>query len=204
MVINKFRYNYNFLSNFSMLPQEIQDRIFLELGSDNIGFVTLKRTRMLQSPYVRRSTQFNNIGDAILLGNLTNIKHLYKLGHNFFIYDVYTACAYGHLDIIKWMYENNNYKFHLCERMFYEAITSGNLDMVKWLHSIDCQADESAVYAAIMLDIWNINANSNNGLKILKWLLENNFPAHKWVPVNTENIEMVQYLKENGFTFRKL
>lgn len=45
-----------------MLPQEIIDRIFLELGPD--GFEILEITRELQSPYVKELTKFKYCDNA--------------------------------------------------------------------------------------------------------------------------------------------
>ena len=55
-----------------MLPQEIQDKIFLYLN-----FVDLENTREFQSMHVKQITKYNNYIDAILNRNLENIQWLY-------------------------------------------------------------------------------------------------------------------------------
>jgi hypothetical protein len=57
------------------LPIELQDKIFLHLSWEE-----LERTRGLQSPYVKKCTEFNNMADAIKSGNLENVKWLKNAG----------------------------------------------------------------------------------------------------------------------------
>ena len=65
---------YNKIRVFNMLPQEIQDKIFLLTD-----FKTLENTRVLQSKYVQNCTHFDNYYQAIYNHNVENVKWLYNI-----------------------------------------------------------------------------------------------------------------------------
>lgn len=57
------------------LQYELQDMIFLETDYD-----TLSNTRIIQSPYVKKVTEYSEISSAAYIDNLDNMKWLYKQG----------------------------------------------------------------------------------------------------------------------------
>jgi hypothetical protein len=83
------------------LPIELQDKIFLYLD-----FKTLKNTRILQSSYVKKTTESKTMFIAAENGNIDNMKWLLDNG---FILNEYTfilAAKNGNLENIKWLQDN--------------------------------------------------------------------------------------------------
>lgn len=184
-----------------MLPQEIQDRIFLELGSDNIGFETLEKTRDIQSYYVRQCTQFNDIEKAAECGNLDNIKWLRTNGHEWYVnqyfgqsYVFRAAVKFGDFNIIKWLYENG------CPLKDYElteiAAENDDFECMKWLHKMGCELSP---------EIFQITATLGD-LDMMKWLHENgcSWSSEKYddsifyAAAIFGNLDNMKWLHENG------
>ena len=82
------------------LPQEIQDKIFLE-----VDFETLKRTRELQSNYINKVTMYDSIREAAKYGNLENMKWLKEQGCPWDSYTFKYAARNGNLENMKWLKE---------------------------------------------------------------------------------------------------
>ena len=58
-----------------VLPQELQDKIFMYLDSDS-----LKVTRELQSSFVQKYTEFDTLEEAVENGNTANVIKLLEKG----------------------------------------------------------------------------------------------------------------------------
>ena len=86
-----------------LLPQELQDKIFLYLD-----YKTLKNCRELQSEFVKCITQYNNFVDAAKNKNLKNMKWLKDQGvlweENENIIFFYAGIN-GDLQMLKWLKE---------------------------------------------------------------------------------------------------
>lgn len=74
--IIKNQQNYYVFFEYLKLQYELQDIVFLESDYD-----TLSNTRILQSPYVKKLTEYPEISLAAYAGNLDNMKWLYKHGY---------------------------------------------------------------------------------------------------------------------------
>ncbi|KAJ3314712.1 hypothetical protein HDV04_005718 [Boothiomyces sp. JEL0838] len=91
-------------NNFT-LPVEIWDTIWLNCDED-----TIRRTRKLQSEYVKEITNCFTFDDAVRAGNLKNLKWLLKL-HNpkrarMERITFSTAARIGNLEVMKWLLDN--------------------------------------------------------------------------------------------------
>ena len=113
------------------LPSDITNEMFMNY----CDYQTLCNTRELQSPRVRRCTQFGNMKKAIKAGNLENVKWiacqnnvLKKKGDVCLSY----AAEVGQLDCLEWL-------FQALERSFEDEIllgwTIGNMYLAhgKWM-----------------------------------------------------------------------
>ena len=115
-----------------MLPQEIQDKIFLYLD-----YNTLEKTRVLQSDYVKKITRYDNYIDAV--NDSTDRKWINNNG-------VWEASKKGNLDNIKWLLSNkvavnDNFSFDgevalhddIFHLMFENAKKNDNYEIIKWM-----------------------------------------------------------------------
>ena len=140
---------------FKNLPNEINDKIFLYLD-----FESLEKTRIFQSNYVKKVTQYETLLEAVRNGNLDNIKHLCKKDH---VWDKYTfpyASINGNLDNMKWLLING------CPwniGTFVYAIMNGCLENICWLYENKCPWDERVFLCAML----------HNNPKVNKWLKNN-------------------------------
>ena len=143
----------------AILPVELQDKIFLYCD-----FNTLKKTRELQSKYIKDLTKFDNYTDAIRAKNLDCMKMLYRSGFDIPGSSIKELLKTGTLEMVIWFYEVDyhiNYHFMelvacnpdvrvidflfnklnvklLAGNIFRNAVRCGNLEVVKWLHGHNC------------------------------------------------------------------
>jgi hypothetical protein len=82
----------------TLLPQELQDKIFLYLDYD-----TLKNCRELQSDFVKFTTQYSNYNDAIEGDNLKALKWLKEKGDTWNRYTYTIALENGNREILEWL-----------------------------------------------------------------------------------------------------
>ncbi len=118
-------------------------------------------------------------------------KHGLYIGHNSYVY----AGGNGHLDVVKWGIENDEYvpSWDAC----CEAAGNGQLEVLKWLRNYGCE--------------WNpftcTNAASEGQLECLKWAVEN---GCEWDedclceidytnPAQNGHFEVVKWAFDNGF-----
>ncbi len=98
----------------SVLPQELQDKIFLYLD-----YSTLVDCKELQSPFVQKYTEFDTLYEAVKNGNTNNVKYLIEqrkiLERDIDI--VSHAKMYNQDEILKYLNENRN-KYPYINRMF--------------------------------------------------------------------------------------
>jgi hypothetical protein len=113
-----------------VLPQEIIDKIFLELDYEN-----LEETRAIQSEYVQKCTEYFNITDASKNGNLENMKWLKEQGCPWNDYTFEYAATNGNLENMKWLKEQG---CSLNIHVFNAATENGNLENMKWLKEQGC------------------------------------------------------------------
>lgn len=82
------------------LLQEIQDIIFL-----NLDYISLDKTRELQSDYIKKVTQRGEISKVALDGNLENMKWLKEQGCTLDTLTFVCAVQNGNLENVKWLKE---------------------------------------------------------------------------------------------------
>lgn len=114
----------------TILPQEIQDKIFLELD-----YKTLEISRELQSEYIKHLTEYNSIEKAVDNGNLENTRWLKEQGCPWSSKVFELAALNGNLENMKWLREEG------CpwdQRTFVNAAVNGNIENMKWLREQEC------------------------------------------------------------------
>lgn len=178
------------------LPIELQDMIFLSIGYKDSDFKTLVRTRAVQSSFVKKCTEFDNMEAAIKSGNLANIKWLrvmgYPLDKRVFSY----AVEFGNLNIVEWLCENT------CpfdeEWLFMDAIRSGNLDLIQWLYYHHYPLGRFTLYDAV----------ETGNLDLIKWILYSCGPDDDLnvfdVGIRTGNLNIVKLLSLYGYSCDRL
>lgn len=197
-----------------MLPQEIQDKIFLTLSPYGPGFETLERTRVLQSNYVKKVTEFDNINDAAKANNLDNMKWIYKytfyqnanetIIYNETRFTMQIVAEFGNakniINILEWLKDKtifrNEFIFELAAR---NKNTTAGLIIMKWLYENKCPWDESIF----------ICAAKNGDLDNMKWLHKMGCPWNVNVTImlsrqkNNNNLNNLKWLIDNGCPFNK-
>lgn len=174
-----------------ILPQEIKDLIFLELDYKNI-----LNTRDLQSAHVKNITYHNTLTDAILKGNLGNVKWLHS--NRYKSLEFYTsfdnayelAAFYGHLEILKFLTQIR-YPAKLNDYVFSAAAEKGHLHIMRWLKDNDFPWSEKTFALA----------SENGNLDNMKWLKENGCPLDTTAIIaalKNENLQNLRWLKQNG------
>lgn len=142
-----------------ILPVEIKDKIFLYLGWED-----LEKCRELQSPYIKKLTQYDNLYEAAEARNLDNINWLIENGCDLGEFHFRGANQLGNLNIMKYVFKKCDYwEYPWNWRAFTDAAKFGNLNIMKWLLKNGCFWHyETYKYAA-----------ESGILDNLKWLLEN-------------------------------
>lgn len=115
--------------------------------------------------------------------NDCNIVTNFENNHNILIN---TAAIYGHLHIIKWLFNKyNDYPYISLNHTIYLATMNGHLSILKFLSEKQCNC--------IQLTTITFEATKNGHLHILKWLLNKYF--HIDLPYIFENA--IKYNKMN-------
>ena len=116
----------SFYSHNQTNIQEIIDKILLFTD-----YECLKKTRELQSEYVKKCTEYNYIHIAAENGNLDNMKWLKEQGCPWDESTFDYAAKNGNLENMKWLKEQG------CpwdDDTFLFAAKNGNLENMKWLN----------------------------------------------------------------------
>ncbi len=108
---------------------------------------------------------YTPINAAIKAGDLHLLIILHLQGYKWDEHDTETAAGHGHLNCLRYLYENgcpcNGYAFRY-------AAWNGHLECIKYLHEHGCKKDTS----------WAVSVACMNGhLDCVKYLCEN---GHKW------------------------
>lgn len=172
-----------------MQVQEIQDKIFLELGPFE-GFETLERTRELQSQYVQNCTKFNTYNEAILNNHvaatvLDNVKWLKYWSCPFDEYTSSEATTIGNLELLKYLHEVG---CPINQETMHCAIRFGDLEIIKYLHIVTkCYWNSGSFWSAIC----------KQDLNIIKYLHDNGCewsPACTTRAIQLDNKSIINYL----------
>ncbi len=173
-------------------PQELEDIIFLYLDDS-----TIKKTREIQSAYVKKCTEFSSLKVAVQKGNLHCVRYLLPQGHkpskylSFFPFNLMDLAAEnGHLEVVKWFHENrtegcSDFAMNL-------AAANGHLEVIKWLH--ENRTEGASVYAMC----W---AAQYGHLELVKWLHKNRTEGcTRWAmdhAAQNGHLDIVIWLHEN-------
>lgn len=197
--------------SFGMLPQEIQDKIFLELGPDD--FETLERTRVIQSEYVRQCTQFDNMEEAVKNGNLNNMKWLHSQEDEWsniwdddlepFIETMNIINNDIKLTILKWLHRIGR---PFDDNIFTEAVRIGDLNIMKWLHEVGCPFGyDTFAESAFSNNLDNMKWLYNAGCR---WITEEDNRAYHYTDNDTfeisakeGNLDIMKWLYDIGCPF---
>ncbi|KAJ3317574.1 hypothetical protein HDV06_001487, partial [Boothiomyces sp. JEL0866] len=143
---------------FLKLPTEIWDKIFLEY---EFSYSDIRNTRILQSDYVKKTTQYFNSLVAAEKGNFDNVLWIIK---NF--YDDTQTCVMaqaalqGKLEVFKIL---ENYDICIEEYIFQYAVQGGYLEILEYLKEKDYPYDNESFYAA----------NENGNPQVIEWVNQN-------------------------------
>jgi len=154
--------------------------------------------------------------NAARCGQLEVVKYLYEMDRTFFWnriewnrmdydreYETYKemgveicsiAAANGHLEVLRFLHEH---KYPWDATVCAKAAAGGHLDILKYLHENKCPSqlhgdEEACIYAA-----------RNGHLEVLKYLRDTGCPCGKRTheaAVEEDQIEILQYLQNNGFS----
>jgi hypothetical protein len=208
---------------FQIFPIEIRDKIFLLLDKK-----ILKKTRCIQSVYVKKITEYFTIRDAERSGNVECIKWLIdrsKWNYNM-DYTFNRIIEYGNIDDIKWAlgrgFKWNNFSLHTavgrkdlrivkwarengCHWGFdviRKAIDVGDLEIMEWLRQNECPWGCGVGYE---IDGYIFNhAIINSTLENIKWLWSSGCPIGGGIYVRAfchERMDVVEWLKEIDIPF---
>jgi ankyrin repeat protein len=125
------------------------------------------------------------------------VKYFIDKGHKLDQHDFSYAAVNGHIDIVKYVYDNvQNFDGGF---FFLSAARGGQLDLMKYLHSIGQTSDPN--------EITDPEDNASDfiarckDLEALKWLHENGFAFGNFVgfyAAENGSVEMLKYLNDNG------
>jgi hypothetical protein len=114
----------------SVLPQELQDKIFMYLD-----YSTLVECRELQSPFVHKWTEFDTLDKAVKNGNTNNVKYLIEQ-RKILERDIVIVCyakMYNQDEILKYLNENrNNHPYINRMFLFDEMVENGKKTYMKF------------------------------------------------------------------------
>jgi hypothetical protein len=176
------------------LNQELQDMIFLACDWD-----FLNKTRIVQSDYVKKLTEYSNMESAAKYGNLTNIKYLLNRGSKLDTHVFVEAGGYKGIDSIKnleWLKSQNcPYDFNLTgDAIKYEAF-----DNMIWLNkNIQNWNFFDMICAVHMRKFSIVKFMHANGFE---WSIGNEFNqlARCWL-----KLDQIQWLFEKNYPFTSL
>lgn len=164
------------------LPVEIWDMIFL-----NLDYETLRKTRKLQSDYVKKATKFNVMNDAAKEGNYENMIWLKKNGCKYDTFDFSYAAKVGGLKVIKILKEND---FPWDGWVSWFAAKKCDIETLTWLKENGCPI---FYYDATRFAI------EKNNVEMLRWIHENGHKFHRnrfIEAVQKGNIKVLNFFKE--------
>ena len=178
---------------FNNLPEEINDKIFLAMD-----WYELEKIREIQSDYVKQTTRYRMIYNAMPHINLNNIRWIYgNFNDNRYFhklapsisYDIFEYVArYGNLEIMKFLAKEG------CvwnEKTLKSAIFSENLDCIKWLLKNGSLWNE-----------WSFGHIAETGnLDNMKWLFKNGYSWNDYtfaMALMYGNLVNIKWLFDNG------
>ena len=114
-----------------VLPDDVVQEMFMNYCDYQI----LCNTRDLQSTRVRRCTQFNDMEEAIVAGNLVNVKWIARNDKWKKKSDkcLRFAARGGHLECLKWLFHALGRSYGNEGGLHYEAAKGGHLEICIWL-----------------------------------------------------------------------
>ena len=193
----------------AIVPSEAREDPLQEEFLTKFTFEELKATRRLQSEWVQRCTETDVMKNAIIKGNLDNVKWIWKQNSN--DWDNYKdvniffplAARKGHFEVLKWLHAQNcpegsikvNDASTSQTNAFSMAAGYGSLEMIKWLKEKGYEGDEWSFGAA---------AKNTGSLDKLKWLKEVGCVWNgnsSWNMVRHGSLENIIWAKDSGLTF---